>query len=223
MPGFLLLGTSLFGELLTRWAVRLALSCFVLYLAGALWGAGRARWWRVSRWIWTAGCGWMLLHVACAFHFYHHWSHGAAWQSTADETQRMLGVAFGDGIYASYLFLLAWAADVVWLWTFSSPPRAAAMNASGVPGASTIGGQTPIWRLLVHFFLLFIAFNGAIVFEGGPTRWAGIVASLALAALAGRRAYNWLARGSPTNFAPPPLGFSKNPKSKSHEPPTLVQ
>ncbi|HEX5103226.1 MAG TPA: hypothetical protein VFV87_05415 [Pirellulaceae bacterium] len=159
------------GHLLTSWTIRLALALYVAWLAGWLVASG-PRWAAASRWIWTLACGLFLVHVACAFHFYHHWSHAAAWQDTADETQALLGVAFGDGIYFSYAFMVLWVLDVAWLWLVS-----------------------PVWtpwpRLLVHAFLLFIAFNGAIVFEAGPTRWFGLAACAVLAGLAVRRAYNW--------------------------------
>ena len=171
------------GPLLTSWTIRLALACYFAYLAG--WLVARSpRWPIIARWLWTAGCALFVAHVACAFHFYHGWSHAAAWQSTADETERMLGFAFGDGIYGSYLFLIAWALDVLWLWTGGSPPAAAASCATSVPCHRRPWGLTPPWRVVVHIFLLFIAFNGAIIFESGPTRWFGIAACLALAGLA---------------------------------------
>src|SRR5262245_28611955 len=150
------------GELLTRWTIRLALACYVAYLAGWL-TTRSAKWPRISRWIWTIGCVLFVGHVVCAFQFFHHWSHTAAWRATADETERLMGIAFGDGIFASYLFLVVWVLDVVWLWTCGSPPVAAATDATSVPSPAGSFGQTPIWRVLVHIFLLFIAFNGAIV------------------------------------------------------------
>jgi hypothetical protein len=48
---------------------------------------------------------------------------------------------------------------------------------------------------LVHGFLFFIAFNGAVVFKAGVTRWAGIVLTGALAALFGRWVYNFCTQG----------------------------
>jgi len=181
---------SIMGPLLTKWTIRLALACYVAYLAGWL-TAKSERWPGTARWLWTGGCALFVVHVACAFHFYHGWSHAAAWQTTADETRRMLGFAFGDGIYGSYLFLIAWVADVVWLWT-GSRPAAAGSCATSVPRPAWPWGQTPAWRVGVHVFLLFIAFNGAIVFESGPTRWFGMAACLALGFLAVRRTYNAL-------------------------------
>jgi hypothetical protein len=188
------------GELLTKWTIRLALACYVAYLAGWLLvdskrPAHRARWPRTARAIWTLGCVLFVVHVACAFHFYHHWSHTAAWQTTAQETEQLLGVAFGDGIYFSYLFLVLWVLDVAWLWlrpernevangTPREPPTG---DATAVPQPCVSLLQTPLWRVLVHIFLFFIAVNGAVVFEHGPTRWAGLAACLTAGYLAMRR------------------------------------
>ncbi|QDU25184.1 hypothetical protein ETAA8_02470 [Anatilimnocola aggregata] len=166
------------GSLLTQWTIRLALACFAAYLAGNLLGlarcasidqtaeprakftANRNRAFRWLRWIWTAGCLLFIAHVVCAFQFTHHWSHTHAWEHTAAETKRMLGVAFGDGIYFSYIFLLLWVADVACLW---------------------LAIRRPGWVVAaVYLFLFFIAFNGAIVFESGPTRPVGIVVVTAM-------------------------------------------
>jgi hypothetical protein len=184
------------GVLLTKWTIRLALACYVAYLAGWL-VSDSPRWSKTSRWLWSLGCGLFLVHVLCAFQFYHHWSHAAAWQTTAEETQKLMGVSFGDGIYFSYVFAATWLADVVWLWVAALSPT--------VPGRQV---RTPWTRVLVHVYLFFIAFNGAIVFEGGVTRWAGLAACLVLACLAARRLYNsGRARSadSPRETAPKPI------------------
>ncbi|MDX1946086.1 MAG: hypothetical protein SFU86_11870 [Pirellulaceae bacterium] len=167
------------GVLLTKWTIRLALACFVAYLGGWLVLTG-PRWRQVSRWLWTIGCGLFLIHVACAFQFYHHWSHAAAWESTARETEELLGVSFGDGIYFSYVFAVVWVVDMLGLWL------------AGAAAKPSFRRTALGWlRGAALAFLLFIAFNGAIVFEGGPTRWFGIVACLALAASAGRWLHHW--------------------------------
>lgn len=184
------------GSLFIAWTIRAALLCYVACLAG--WLTLNSRRWPVARWIWTIGCGLFLAHVGCAFHFVHHWSHAAAWQDTAEQTQKLIGVSFGDGIYFSYLFLVTWVLDVVWLWFVpqiasvadDSQTDAAAHCATVVPPGRDCG-MTPLWRLLVHGFLFFIAFNGAVVFKAGVTRWAGIVLTGALAALFGRWVYNF--------------------------------
>ena len=153
------------GSLLTQWTIRLALACLVIYFAGqmlnAAYGVGKnethqpRRKFAALRWIWTVGCLLFLAHVACAFHFTHHWSHTHAWEHTAAETQRMIGFAFGNGLYVSYCFLVLWVADVICSW---------------------LSFSRPVWLLAaVYLFMFFIAFNGAIVFEEGPTRAVGIV------------------------------------------------
>jgi hypothetical protein len=177
MPGF-----EQTGQAMTVWTIRLALLCYVAYVGGSLVTVSCrcATWSALARWVWTAGCGLFVLHVAAAFQFHHHWSHWAAWESTAAETDAMLGVRFGDGIYFSYVFLVLWMVDVAVMWwqTGREPrPPVAAMWLRG----------------LVHAYLFFIAFNGAIVFESGPSRWGGIAACILLTVLAGRAAYNWAA------------------------------
>jgi hypothetical protein len=154
------------GQLLTTWTIRLALACYVAFLAGWLTTSSPA-WPRIARWLWTAGCLLFVLHVCCAFQFYHHWSNASAVAQTAKETKELLGVAFGEGLYFSYLFLGVWVADVAawWIWGDAYLAR-------------------PRWLAgLVHGYLGFIALNGAIVFEGGVTRWGGLIACAVLAGL----------------------------------------
>ena len=175
------------GHLLTVWTIRLALVCYAVYLAGWLSGASRrdCRWPAMARWLWTVGCGLFVVHVASAFHFTHGWSHAAALEATAEDTEALLGVRFGEGIYFSYAFLVLWVADVAAAWL-----------------GSGVGSSRPmVWNLglAVHAYLFFIAFNGAIVFESGPTRWAGLAVCTVLAGLAGRAAYNWLAERGAAN------------------------
>ena len=191
------LDVVMLGALLTSWTIRAALLCYALYIALAL--ATNQR--NVSRAVYTVGCGLFVAHVACAFHFYHHWSHQAAWQKTAEETQQLLGVPFGDGIYFSYSFLVLWVCDVVWLWTrgsqtkdsdsrIGSPHLWSARSATPVPQLACRSGMTSRWRLALHGFLLFIAVNGAIIFEAGVTRAVGVPVVLALASLAAWRAFH---------------------------------
>jgi hypothetical protein len=173
----------MFGHELTIWTIRLALVCYVVYAAGSIatFSCRCATWSAIGRWIWTVGCGLFVLHVVAAFAFYHHWSHAAAWETTAAETDAMLGVRFGDGIYFSYVFLVLWVADVAFMWWMAMRPMVATKR------------PTRWLRGIVHAYLFFIAFNGAIVFESGPSRWGGIVGCVLLTALAGRAGYNWIA------------------------------
>ncbi|HTU25622.1 MAG TPA: hypothetical protein VMF30_09510 [Pirellulales bacterium] len=158
------------GDLLTRNTVRLSLAwyaaaaCLMLFLTPGEWTAeiGDSRWpargW-IARWCWTWGLVCFLVHLAMAFHYYHHWSHADAFERTRRVAR------FGEGIYVSYLFTIVWAADVVY-WCLR-PARYATRGAW-------------IDRIL-HGFMLFIVLNGTIVFETGGIRWAGAVGLIGLA------------------------------------------
>src|SRR5579862_2549129 len=99
------------GEILTRWTVRVAV---VLYVASLATRGYSPHWSRVA---WTVGCLTYLLHVVCAFEYYHHWSHDEAYAFTAQQTATVVGLDWGGGLYLNYAFTLVWLADVVWWWT----------------------------------------------------------------------------------------------------------
>src|SRR5262245_24460217 len=100
---------------MTQWSIRLALlfaaAALVIRLLGASKSAQRA-----ARRAWTAGCLAYLVHVGCAFHFYHHWSHWAAYDATARDTANRVGLESGAGLYVNYLFTILWVGDVIWWW-----------------------------------------------------------------------------------------------------------
>jgi hypothetical protein len=152
------------GETLTHWTIRLALVCLALRLAGQLRFGASPQWFGWMRNIWTTGLVFFVAHVACAFHFYHGWSHARAVETTAQQTHAMLGVRFGEGIYFSYLFALLWAGDVLWQWLSPESYRQRSV-------AITVA---------LLSYMAFIAFNGAVIFEGGVTRWVGIPVAVAL-------------------------------------------
>jgi hypothetical protein len=155
------------GELAVRWTVRVALALYALAVAGLLLGE-RGRGWRpAARWAWTLGCAAYLAHVGCAFHFFHGWSHAAAYAETARRTQELFGLDWGGGLYFNYLFTAVWAGDVLWWWA--------------APGAYE---ARPRWLgAAVHGFMAFMAFNGAVVFATGLIRWVALAIGLALAVL----------------------------------------
>ena len=150
------------GEWLTRSTVWLALS---LYVAREMTAAGRGRGLsQAARWLNTAGCAAFLAHVAAAFHFYHHWSHAAAYVETARQTAEFSGWNWGGGLYINYLFALVWLGEVVWSWA----------NPNGYL-------QRPKWMTwFVRGFFLFMMFNGAVVFVHNAIRWFGLILCLTL-------------------------------------------
>jgi len=144
----------------TRWTIWIALALYVAAL-----GARPAP--RLRQWAWTLGCLFYLAHVAAAFHFYHHWSHAAAYQHTARRTAEVMGLDWGGGLYWNYAFTLVWLGDVIWTWFgLRWPPWAGA----AVPG-----------------FLAFMAFNATVVFGTGPIRWLGLAGTVLLGAIHWRR------------------------------------
>lgn len=138
------------GELVTRWTVRFAVFCYFISIV-----TRRSHFGRVS---WSTGCVAYLLHVLAAFHYYHHWSHDDAYESTRRQTVETTGLDWGGGLYVNYAFTLIWLLDVLWWWI-------AAENYLKRPRAIDWG---------VHLFLGFIVFNATVVFASGFSRWLGV-------------------------------------------------
>ena len=108
--------------------------------------------------LWSLGCMLYVAHVASAFQFQHGWSHDAAYAHTADQTEAVVGVVWGGGIYVNYLFTALWIEEVVWWWVAPASYHARA------PGV----------RSAVRAVFLFMIVNGAVVFVDGPMRWLGV-------------------------------------------------
>ena len=148
------------GELLTTIAIWVAVVGYAAGAAAFALSRGGAGWDGAARLAWTAACAALLAHVACAFHSYHGWSHGSAYLDTARQTNEVVGLNWGGGLYINYAVMTGWVLDVTWWW---------------------LGGlgsyRRRWWSLTVawHAFLLFIIFNATVVFKSGPTRWAGLV------------------------------------------------
>ena len=158
------------GIELTNWSVRLALLCYAAVLIGGLAGGGE-RWRGAARWLWTAGCLMLLAHIGCAFHFVHDWQHALAVDETARRTKELLGWEYGGGVYFNYAFALVWVGDASWWWLAPASYQ-----------------RRPAWvAVMIHAYLLFIAINGAIVFEDGPTRWFGLAFIALMLIVAARR------------------------------------
>lgn len=147
-------------SLATVWSIRLALVClFVTFSCQIL-----KRYSTLAKWCWFLGSLFSLLHAMAAMGWYHDWSHAAALEDTAKQTQELLGWRVGSGLYFNYLFVLLWLADSIW-WL--AKPK-------------SFGSRPRILHFAVWGFLAFIAFNGAIVFESGITRSTSIVGLILL-------------------------------------------
>ena len=146
------------GEFLTSVTIWISALAYVSGAAIFVLSRGRSSWDAAGRVIWTVACSALLAHVFCAFQFYHHWSHAAAYLATAEQTSKMVNLNWGGGLYFNYAFLIGWIADIAWWW---------------LRGLESYR-QRP-WLLLVlwHSFILFMFFNATVIFESGPQRWAG--------------------------------------------------
>lgn len=165
-----LTSSSTLGEDWTRNTVRLSVAYYaatailMLCLRREDWTAtGRVV--RLARLLWTLAWLAYVIHLACAFHFYHHWSHAEAMEHVRRRAR------FGEGIFVSHLFTLLWTLDVAWWWL---------AQRSYAGRAVWIGGP-------LHAFMSFVVFNGTVVYETGPVQWGGAVYVLLAALILGRK------------------------------------
>jgi hypothetical protein len=158
------------GSELIRYTIRLSLVHYfiaaILLLRAKItdWKAN-TRIIRLARGCWTLAWLIYVIHVALAFHYAHRWSHADAMQHTQDVS----GVA--EGIFVSHLFTLLWMTDVLSWW----------LRPDWYAGR-------PAWiDRTLHGFMVFIIFNGTVIFESGFVRWFGAIMFGVLALLAGQR------------------------------------
>jgi hypothetical protein len=156
------------GEILTRITVWLALAGYVIGASVYLLSRGRRSWDVVARAAWTAGVISLIVHVACAYHFYHNWSQAAAYRETARQTAEVTGLDWGGGLFINYALIIGWVVDVA-LW------RLRGLNAY----RNRPGWLVTTWQ----GFLFFIIFNATVIFKTGPLRWIGLCLCLWLAFL----------------------------------------
>lgn len=168
-----------FGDLLTRGTIWMALCFYAAGVAAMLLGSGRPRWLAKARLVWTIGCAFFLAHVACAFGYYHGWSHLAAYRETARQTAEMTGFRWGGGLFLNYLFAVAWLADASWWWI----------------DPATFARRSRRLTMTLHGFFFFMVFNGAVIFAHGPVRWLGLLICVALVVI-WTRTRRW--HGGPT-------------------------
>jgi hypothetical protein len=155
------------GEIPTKAAVWLALCGYAAGEGMRMLAQRDPNWTTRARWAWTFGCGFFLVHVACAFSFYHGWSHTVAYVETARRTGELTGWRWGGGIYLNYALALLWLGDVLWWW--AAPERFARRSAR----------LSAAW----HWFFAFMVFNGAAVFGRGPVQWFGALIFASLGAI----------------------------------------
>jgi len=152
------------GALLTAATIWLALAGYVAGAVLMLLARRRNDLRLNARLAWTIGMAFFLAHVFCAFNYYYDWSHQTAYLETERQTKEVMGSGQGNGVYVSYLFTLVWLADVVWWWVspLSHERRPRFLTAA------------------FHLFLLFIIFNGTVIFKSGMSRVLGLLICVVL-------------------------------------------
>ena len=151
------------GEILTRVTIWLAILGYTAGTAAFAFSGNRDKWNAAARLAWTVACVSLLAHIACAFHFYHGWSHADAYRDTARQTNEVFGLNWGGGLYVNYALLIGWVMDTLWWW---------------LRGHNAYRRRP--WPLLAawHGFLIFIIFNATVIFKTGFMRWAGLCVCL---------------------------------------------
>src|SRR5262249_16145097 len=155
------------GELLTRITIWLALAGYAIGASFYLLSRRRRRWDIVAPPAWTLVCVGLLAHVGCALHFYHNWSHAAAYRETVRQTAEITGLDWGGGLFINYALIAGWVLDVVW-WG---------------RGLDVYSNRSRWLMAAWQGFLFFMIFNATVVFKTGPLRWIGLSLSLWLAFL----------------------------------------
>ena len=161
------------GEDLTRWTIWLATLAYFGRWICELWpdGLPSAIRSRRARACWTAAFMLLLIHVACAFQFHHHWSHHAAVEHALRQTESIVGIRFSGGPWVNYVIMTLWLGDLLWWWlspnSFLMRPRWISIS----------------WNLV----LAFIAFNGTVVFANGFIRWLTVAGVIILGLLVLKR------------------------------------
>jgi hypothetical protein len=118
----------------------------------------------IARIFWTTGCVAMVAHIVCAFHFYLHWSHTAAYAETGHQTAKVFGLNWGGGLFINYILVIGWIVDVIWWWR----------------GLDIYRNRSRIFSITWHVFLFFIFFNATAVFESGFLRWSWLLFTFVL-------------------------------------------
>jgi hypothetical protein len=137
------------GDFLIRNTIRVALLFWVIAV-GLMLQSKR----NLARFLWTLACIGYWIHVATAFEYAHHWSHREAF----NHVEAISG--YGEGIFVSYFFTLLWMVDVIWWWGWRERYE-----------------NRPKWiSYFIHGFMVFVIFNGTVIFESGFIRWSGMIA-----------------------------------------------
>ena len=151
-----------FGEFLTRSTVWISIAAYTIGCVVFAISRSRVDFDRWSRLAWTIACSALIAHFIFAFHFYHAWSHAAAYADTARQTAEVFAIDWGGGLFINYAVAGFWIADVA-SWWFG--------------GVSSYRRRPWSLTLIWHALLIFVIFNATVVFEHGFARIIGVIVS----------------------------------------------
>ncbi len=144
------------AESASLWAIRIALGLMVLVFAIEIRGGKSTD--RTTASLWLVGALLSLCHSLGSLATFHHGSQSMAIEATAQQTQELIGIRVGAGHFVNYAFDLVWLADA--MVRMISP---------------AIYSKLPKgYRYGTNGFLIFMAINGAIVFQSGWIRAIGL-------------------------------------------------
>jgi hypothetical protein len=158
------------GAFLTKATIWVAITAYAAGTAAFVFSREKGVWSRAARLSWTIACAALFAHVACAFHLYHGWSQEAAYLDTARQTNEVVGLDWGGGLYINYALMTIWLLDVTCWW---------------LAGLDSYRRRPWLMIAAWHGFLIFIIFNATVVFKAGVARWSGLCLCLGLCLLWG--------------------------------------
>ena len=152
------------GELLTRFSIWVTLAGYFIGAALLALSRKKPNLEPKARLAWTIGCLSLLIHVVCAYQFYHHWSHDSVYRETSRQTAEVIGLEWGGGVYFNYALIVCWVLDVAW-WQ---------------RGPEGYRRRSALLNVMWQAFLMFMIFNATVVFKTGALRFIGLVLCLFL-------------------------------------------
>lgn len=112
---------------------------------------------------WRSGAVGLLIHIALSYGWVHAWDHQKALAATAAQSQAVMGIAAGWGVYVNLVFATLWLLDAYVVKLHHRVRRA--------------------MRVTFMLFSLLMMFSATVIFGS----WLGrLIASIAFAALAVR-------------------------------------
>lgn len=113
----------------------------------------------MTRRLWTAGVVALLAHVAWTILAIHRASVRNAYDHTAAQTNELIGVPIGAGVFVNFAMPLVWLADALAWWLIAD-----------------WGARRRRYAVTLYGIFGFLFFNAAVVFASPWGRTVGLVA-----------------------------------------------